>query len=60
MLNPYKVNGEIKYWQSKAGANKACRNLNFENEKELWVLAWEIDKGWFLEDLWSDWSEETE
>lgn len=54
MLAVYKVNGETKYWQTKSSALRVARDLNFENETNFWVVGWEHDKGWFLDDLWSD------
>jgi hypothetical protein len=58
MFTAYQVNGETKYWQTKSSAMRKARDLNFENETELWTWGWEHDKGWFLEDLWSDYQGE--
>ena len=58
MFNTYKINDEVKYWQTKSSAMRKAKELNFENDTELWVWGWEYDKGYFLEDLWSDYTGE--
>jgi len=54
MLTAYKVNDAVKYWQTKSSALRVAKDLNFENDINFWVVGWEHDKGWFLEDFWSD------
>jgi hypothetical protein len=53
-MNTYKVNGETKFWKTGRSAvanaiklNQACGYSSF------WATAWEYEKGWFLEDLFT-------
>jgi hypothetical protein len=51
MFTTYKINNKTKYWQTSSSARRVAKQLNAENETQTWVCAWENNKGWFLEDL---------
>ena len=51
MFTPYKINNEIKYWQTSSSALRVAKQLNAENENQFWVRNWEYNKGWFIENL---------
>jgi hypothetical protein len=50
-MKTLQVKGQTKYWTNKASADRARRTLAMNGFTTPWVVAWELDKGWFLENL---------
>jgi hypothetical protein len=50
MTETYKVNGETKYWATRASAVRVSSKLYAEDQNTVWVEACD-DNGWFLENL---------
>ena len=49
-MTEYKVNGQVKYWATKASAVRVMNQLFDKGDLTFWVPACD-ENGWYLENL---------